>query len=85
MAKYYVISGKVKTIISEKSINDPREAAKEAMLRHLQTGVKVAPLIIVNEIGFDLSNHMQDADYIYDTEEILEEAGFFEAEPDEDN
>jgi hypothetical protein len=76
MAKYYVVSGKLKVVISGPHITCARQAACEALLMFRDH--RLAPLILVNQRGFDLHSHNENEDVVLSTEEIAKEAGILE-------
>jgi hypothetical protein len=76
MAKYYVMSGELQCVIGAPHIACPRQAACEAIL--MNKDKNLAPLIIVNECGFDLYSHADTEDTVLATVEILKEAGLIQ-------
>lgn len=75
VAKYYVISGMLKCVIGAPHIACPRQAACEAIL--MNRDKSLAPLIIVNERGFELNSH-EEEDVVLATVDILKESGLIQ-------
>jgi hypothetical protein len=73
VGKYYVISGELQTVLCGNHIACARQAACEAVL--MNVGKQLAPLIVVNERGFDLHSHTENEDVILATIDILKESG----------
>jgi hypothetical protein len=74
MGKYYILSKDLRVVIAGPHIANAREAAKEALLNCVDENTKLAPRLLVSEIGFDIG-HEEDDEY-FDTVELMEEAGF---------
>lgn len=75
MGKYYIWSGNLKVVMAGPHVSNAREAAKEAVLEHGGTHTKLCNQIMVSERGFDWGHEKDDV--FFDTEDILQEAGFF--------
>ena len=77
--KYYVISGQLRYTIGGPHINNSKDAACEAFLclknKILNRDLILAPLINVNERGFEIFEHELNDEVNYDTREILESVG----------
>lgn len=74
MAKYYVTSGELYVTIAGSHIETPKDAACEAILSFRNR--ELAPLIVVSEEGFNLSQHKQDV--VFSTIEIAKLCGLSE-------
>jgi len=73
VGKYYVISGELQTVLCGNHIACARQAACEAVL--MNVGKQLAPMIVVNERGFDLNSHTDTEDSVFATINILKESG----------
>lgn len=73
MAKYYVVSGELQLVLAAPHIGCPRSAACEAILMNKEKNL--APIIMVNERGFDLHSHNNNEDVVLATVDILKDCG----------
>jgi len=78
MAKFYIQSGpKFSMILGGPHLNTAEEAAIEAIQIGARRQSLIADNIIVSERGFDFySREVDRQDYLFQTEEILQKAGF---------
>lgn len=73
--KYYVKSNEFEFVVAGPHVTTARQAAIEAFLTHYDKQF-LSPLIIVSERGFEYHSHDYTEDKVFDTCEILKEAGF---------
>ena len=80
MGKFYIISGSLQTILSAPHISTYEDAACEAILLDVNSGVSLAPLMIVSELGFSLHSHPADSDKVFATNLLLKKTGLLNDE-----
>ena len=81
--KFYVKSHDLQVVIAGPHIKNAKQAAIEAFLRNFKIGVSLSNLTIVSERGFDYMVHDYTQDKVFDTKDILIEAGFTFAKEDD--